>query len=140
IFWPLSIELVEYARRQHLATLMIIFHDPRCTEYSAPGHPERPSRISRTAPVLKDRHPNWKWRQPKSATHEQLLRAHSAAHIEHVKNPTGDFDLDTAAYPKIYEHALRSAGSAVDAARAARGGDRAFALMRPPGHHAIRDR
>src|SRR6266576_3049850 len=24
---------------------MVIFHDPRCVEYSTPGHPERPARI-----------------------------------------------------------------------------------------------
>ena len=30
-----------------------------------------------------------------------------------------DFDVDTPAYPKIYEHALRAAGAAVDVARSA---------------------
>ena len=27
---------------------MTIFYDPRCLEYSSPGHPERPERIART--------------------------------------------------------------------------------------------
>src|SRR6202043_3990924 len=45
----------------------------------------------------------------------------------------------TPAYPDIYNHALRSAGAAIDAARAALHGNRAFSLMRPPGHHATRD-
>jgi Deacetylases, including yeast histone deacetylase and acetoin utilization protein len=35
---------------------------------------------------------------------------------------------------------LRSAGAAIEAARAALSGERAFSLMRPPGHHATRDR
>lgn len=43
-------------------------------------------------------------------------------------------------YPNIYDHALRSAGAGIDAARAAMRGERAFSLMRPPGHHATRDR
>jgi acetoin utilization deacetylase AcuC-like enzyme len=90
--------------------------------------------------LLQDRHPTWEWRKPSAATNKQLLRAHSAEHIAHIKNPRGDFDLDTPVYPKIYEHALKSAGAGTDVARAALAGERAFALMRPPGHHATRDR
>ena len=119
---------------------MIIFHDPRCAEYSAPGHPERPARITRTVPVLKDRHRDWTWREPRSATSEELLRAHSRGHTERITNSTADFDADTPVYPNIYEHALRSAGSAVESARAAMQGERTFSLMRPPGHHATRER
>src|SRR5215468_3876966 len=119
---------------------MVIFHDPHCAEYSAPGHPERPARITNTVPRLKDRHPDWKWRDPRPATEDELLRAHSADYIASIKNPQGDFDVDTPAYPKIYDYALKSAGAGIDAARAALGGESAFALMRPPGHHATRDR
>jgi acetoin utilization deacetylase AcuC-like enzyme len=119
---------------------MLILHDPSCVKYSAPGHPERPARIVRSVPVLKDRHPKWEWRQPSAATNEQLLRAHSAEHVAQIKNPRSDFDLDTPAYPKIYDYALKSAGAGTDVARAALAGERAFALMRPPGHHAMRDR
>ena len=119
---------------------MIIFHDPQCIEYSAPGHPERPERIARTAPLLKDRHPGWEWREPQSPKERNLLRAHSREHLHHVANPTGDFDTDTPAYPKIDIYARQSAGAAIDAARAAIDGRAAFSLMRPPGHHATRDR
>ncbi len=119
---------------------MIIFHDPRCVDYSAPGHPERPTRIIQTVPILKDRHPAWQWREPRTATNGELLRAHSREHIERVKNPIGDFDLDTPAIPKIYEYALKSAGAGTEATHAALAGERSFALMRPPGHHATRDR
>ena len=117
---------------------MLIVHDPHCVEYSAPGHPERPARIARTVPVLKERHPKWKWQGPSAVTDEDLLRAHSPEHIERIKNPSGDFDVDTPAYPNIEDYARQSAGAAIEFVRAAMGGERAFSLMRPPGHHATR--
>ena len=119
---------------------MTIFYDPRCLEYSSPGHPERPDRISRTAPLIKDRHPEWDWREPIPASDDELLRAHSRKHIERVATPREDFDPDTPLYPNIEAYARRSAGAAIEAARAALRGEPAFSLMRPPGHHATRDR
>jgi acetoin utilization deacetylase AcuC-like enzyme len=119
---------------------MIIFHDKSCLEYSAPGHPERPARIARSVPLLRERHPDWEWRVPKPASEAALLRAHSRDHVERIRSATRDFDADTPFYPKIYEYGLRSAGAAIEAARAALSGERAFSLMRPPGHHATPDR
>jgi len=119
---------------------MIIFHDPRCTEYSAPGHPERPARIERSAPLLKERHHDWEWRQPEPATEAALLRAHSRTHVEQIRAAANAFDTDTPAYPRIYEHALRGAGAAIEVTREALQKNRSFSLMRPPGHHAMRER
>lgn len=90
--------------------------------------------------MLKSRHPDWDWRASDAATEEMLLRAHSQAHLERIKEAADDFDVDTAAHPGIYEHAARAAGAAVDVARMAMERQSAFSLMRPPGHHATRDR
>jgi acetoin utilization deacetylase AcuC-like enzyme len=90
--------------------------------------------------LLKSRHTEWEWRASSAATDEMLLRAHTRAHLDRVKSATQDFDADTAAHPGIYGHAARAAGAAVDAARAALAGGPAFSLMRPPGHHAMRER
>jgi acetoin utilization deacetylase AcuC-like enzyme len=120
--------------------LMTIFHDPRCLEYSSPGHPERPERIARTVPLLKERHTEWKWCEPVAGTDDQLFRAHSHQHIERVTHARDDFDPDTPLYASIAMHARRSAGGAIEAAHVALRGRRAFSLMRPPGHHATQDR
>jgi acetoin utilization deacetylase AcuC-like enzyme len=119
---------------------MTIFYDPSCLEYSTPGHPERPERIAASAPVLQERHPDWQWRRPKAATNAHLLRAHSHGHIERAANASENFDPDTPLYPNIEMHARRSAGAVIDATCSAWGGEAAFSLMRPPGHHATRDR
>jgi acetoin utilization deacetylase AcuC-like enzyme len=119
---------------------VIVFYDPRCTEYSAPGHPERPARIERTVPLLRDRHPEWEWRKPEPASESALLRAHSREHVAQIRGAPQSFDADTPAYPGIYEHAARATGAAIAVAREALKGNPAFSLMRPPGHHATRDR
>src|SRR5436190_258041 len=115
---------------------MIIFHDPRCLEYSSPGHPEQPARITDSGAVLKDRHPEWEWRESFAADEIALLRAHSPEHLGRIRNALNDFDADTPAHRDIYQHAVRSAGAAINAARTAMRRERAFSLKRPPGQHA----
>jgi acetoin utilization deacetylase AcuC-like enzyme len=82
---------------------------------------------------------------PKASV-EQLLRAHSQAHIDRVLGAIpGDgyheFDSDTVASPGSGDAALRAAGAvcaAIDEVMA--GASRnAFCAVRPPGHHAGRD-
>jgi acetoin utilization deacetylase AcuC-like enzyme len=118
---------------------VIIFHDSRCAEYSRAGHPERPQRITNSVPLLQTRHPDWEWHSPPAATEEILLHAHSREHLARIKAAGQDFDVDTPAHKNIHEHAACAAGAAVDVAREAMNGNRAFSLMRPPGHHATRD-
>lgn len=105
-----------------------------------PGHPERPARIMRTVPLLKDRHPQWECREPRLVDEAAVLRAHSREHLARIRDATLGFDADTPAYQGIFEHAARAAGAAVEVAREAIQGRRSFSLMRPPGHHATRNR
>src|ERR1051325_179976 len=119
---------------------MKIITDERCIDYSAPGHPERPARISRTLERLRaQKELPLVWAEPLPVEDEIILRAHSTEHLQRVKEAASDFDGDTPAYPKIFEHAQRSIGGALQAMKAARDGETAFSLLRPPGHHATRD-
>ena len=118
---------------------MIVFNDPRCADYGAAGHPERAARVTTSASYLRAGHPDWEWRQPDEASDEALLRVHGAAHVERVRAARHDFDADTPAYSGIFGHAARAAGAACAVAHSSLGGERAFSLMRPPGHHATRD-
>src|SRR5215210_2991432 len=119
---------------------MKIFTDERCTEYSALGHPERPQRVAKTLEKLRSQQElKIDWAEPIAVKEESISRAHSKAHLAHVKDPSANFDADTPAYPKIHEHALRSIGGALHALQAARKGETVFSLLRPPGHHATQE-
>ena len=118
---------------------MKIITDERCTAYSSPGHPERPARISRTCERLRaQKELAITWAEPLPIEDEAILRAHSKEHLARLKEPDG-FDADTPAHPNILDHARRSVGGALRALQAARAGEMAFSLMRPPGHHATQN-
>jgi acetoin utilization deacetylase AcuC-like enzyme len=118
---------------------MTIITDPKCTEYRSAGHPEKPQRVSRTVDLLKSQQAlGLKWAEPLPVADEQLLRAHSAQHLERLKTPQ-PFDGDTPWHPEIDQHARRSVGGALQALALARKGEPAFSLMRPPGHHCTHD-
>jgi acetoin utilization deacetylase AcuC-like enzyme len=74
------------------------------------------------------------WREGRAATEEELLLCHTPEHVARVRatvEPTW-LDHDTAASGTTYEAGSLAAGTAVEAAL--HGG---FALVRPPGHHAL---
>jgi acetoin utilization deacetylase AcuC-like enzyme len=115
---------------------MKIFFSKKCLEYSLPGHPESPLRISGTSQYLKDK--GFKFIEPDICSEEDILLAHSKRLLEEVKGGTF-IDTDTPALENIFYYASLAAGSAIGAALLSLKGENSFSMMRPPGHHATRD-
>ena len=110
-----------------------------------PGHPERPSRISNTMQLLeKSGILERLQRLPiTAATRAQIERVHSVSYLNRVEQIAagggGYLDAgDTVASAGSWHAAVIAAGAAVSAIDAVLSGhiDSAFALIRPPGHHA----
>ena len=73
----------------------------------------------------------------RTASEEQLARVHGAGHLAHLRSLDRPvlLDADTMASATSWEAATLAAGIALEAV------DRSgFALVRPPGHHALADR
>jgi acetoin utilization deacetylase AcuC-like enzyme len=77
------------------------------------------------------------WSEGRAATGEELLLCHTPEHVELVRAVEDAvwLDADTICTPTTFEAAALAAGTAIEAAL--RGG---FALVRPPGHHALAGR
>ena len=116
---------------------MKIIYSPECLSYHSPGHPESPERIQATAEYLEKK--GYSFVQSQPCSEADVLRVHSEEMVTNVKMGTF-FDGDTPALPGIYDYALLSAGAAMLALDSAFEGETAISLMRPPGHHATRDR
>jgi acetoin utilization deacetylase AcuC-like enzyme len=104
-----------------------VLSHPQLAELHPTGHhPERPERLA----ALLEAFP---WREGRAATEEEILRCHTAAHVAQVRDIEGPtwLDGDTPASETTYAAVLLAAGTAIEAARHG-----AFALVRPPGHHA----
>jgi acetoin utilization deacetylase AcuC-like enzyme len=128
--------------------LTLFYYDPRFTQHRTGDHPECPQRVVAVAEHLErtglaDRltRPTW---QPLSPT--QLAHTHTAnyvAELERVATAGGGYlDPDTVCSRHSFEVASLAAGAVTDAVDRVLAGqdDRAFCLVRPPGHHALADR
>jgi acetoin utilization deacetylase AcuC-like enzyme len=141
---------------------------PRFVEHdTGPQHPERPDRIRvihqavRDAGLLQSPNPFPNVRfdldiargsttsmieiEPTPAEERWLLAVHPKEYIQRVKNACAmrkSLDEDTPCGPKSFDTALLSAGAALRCCDAVVTGTatRAFAAIRPPGHHAEPDR
>jgi acetoin utilization deacetylase AcuC-like enzyme len=119
---------------------------PSSFEHDTGGHPENARRLTAIEEAMSDR--DWlgmELVEAPAATREQLQRVHSATHVDSIEELSerggGPIDLDTVASAGSWQAALHAAGGAVHAAeRLLSDGGFAFCGLRPPGHHAERDR
>jgi acetoin utilization deacetylase AcuC-like enzyme len=111
-------------------------------------HPECPARLSAISDhmIAQGIDPYFVYHDAPLATFEQLLRVHTAAHLERLKRSSPEhgvvhLDPDTAMNPHTWQAALRSAGAGVMAVDLVMSGEtkNAFCAIRPPGHHAERE-
>ncbi|RZJ83281.1 MAG: histone deacetylase family protein, partial [Brevundimonas sp.] len=111
------------------------------------GHPERPARLTAVLDALADGALARDRREATEASVADLERVHPADHVARLigAEPASGFnrlDADTVLSPGSLRAARLAAGAVVDAVRAVARGEtaRAFAAVRPPGHHAEPDR
>jgi len=127
---------------------LAIVASPRFADHlTPPGHPERVERHAvMQAVVAEFRERGGTILDPRSATVEDLSRIHDEDYITLVRETAGRataLDPDTFTSPDSYEVALLAAGAAltgVDHVLDGAPGTRALAVVRPPGHHAERNR
>ena len=108
--------------------MKILSHEALARLHPSPF--ETPGRLA----TLLDR---FEWSPGRSAQTEDVLRCHTPAHVERIAAIEREtwLDGDTVANETSYEAALLAAGTAIQAVE-----EGAFALVRPPGHHALPDR
>lgn len=102
--------------------IKVVYHPDFTQEYTSDPAAE-PGRMESIVEALQGR---VEWVKPQPATPEQIALAHASAHMEQVKARG------------LYPIAALAAGGALQAARLGLT-EPAFALIRPPGHHASAD-
>ena len=120
-----------------------VHHPDYLNHDTGPNHPERPDRLRASLSALQE---SDIWEQlhpiePTPANTAQLLYAHEPTYPEHVKQyceAEVPLTYDTTVVKASYDIALLSTGGVLRAADAVATGavQNAFAMVRPPGHHA----
>jgi acetoin utilization deacetylase AcuC-like enzyme len=109
----------------------VITHPDLVRLHPTGHHPDTPRRLEVLLDSLGD------WQEAGSASASQIELCHTPEYVEQVRSLTEPtwLDGDTIASGTTYDAALRAAGVAISAAE-----QQYFALVRPPGHHALTDR
>ncbi|MBS7698331.1 MULTISPECIES: histone deacetylase family protein [unclassified Chelatococcus] len=122
---------------------------PACLEHRVPaGHPERPDRLRAVEAALSTApFANLRRAMAPRASEAAIARAHSQAYVEAIARQSPreglvQIDSDTTLSPHSYEAAVLAAGGVVLAVDEVLGRRtrNAFCGVRPPGHHAEREK
>jgi acetoin utilization deacetylase AcuC-like enzyme len=129
---------------------VLLLTDSRMERHDAPGHPERPARLAAVASGVADAAAasgaTLELRSPQESDVAALERIHSTAYLSFLERAGASGgawpDPDTYVGPHSFEAARLAAGATIETALAVAGGDAevAFAVVRPPGHHAASER
>jgi acetoin utilization deacetylase AcuC-like enzyme len=131
-----------------VSTTAVIFSPVYYRHNPGRGHPESARRLRAIVRELKKSKlqgvGNWRFVEPKKARLKDIRLVHGIEYIEFVENlcKSGggplDAEGDTVASPESFDVALYAVGGTLKAANLVRKGEfqNAFALVRPPGHHA----
>jgi len=121
----------------------LILTDRRLLGHDAgPGHPESPARLQAILGDLEGAPPDGVvFETPRAATAAEIDAVHAPAHralLQGLEGKRARLDDDTSVSEGSWEAASLAAGAAVGAVEAVWSGraENAFALVRPPGHHA----
>ena len=135
--------------RSSLLTTLFVTHRDCLLHDMGAHHPECPARLSAIEDQLiaSGVMDHLERVEAPKATREQLLRVHDADYLDTLEqsSPSAGWvhlDPDTAMNAHTLDAALRGAGGAVLATDRVIGNgvENAFCSVRPPGHHALRDR
>ncbi|MCS7232275.1 MAG: histone deacetylase [Elusimicrobiota bacterium] len=117
---------------------LIIFTSEHCWKYNIAGHPEAPFRVKDTYEYLRKKQTELNIdivSVNNEIDEDILLLTHTKSLIESVKS--GNFyDPDTPNFENVIFYAKVSANVVLEALKASLQEKIAFALTRPPGHHA----
>jgi acetoin utilization deacetylase AcuC-like enzyme len=125
------------------AETLLLFDPAMLAHDAGPGHPESAARLRDLLARLRDDPiAGVRLESPPQATEQQLGTLHTPELVAAVARSRGlprtRFDADTAANADTYRAALLAAGAAMRGVEAVKDGGAAgaFAVVRPPGHHA----
>lgn len=118
--------------------LVIFTSEKMCGHRNYDGHPECPARLKLLLEMIGKEFPNIQIEDVYPATDDNILLAHPQGYLDYIQSSPAMIDNDTCMNDYSFESALLSAGAAIQATRSVIDGDTttAFALARPPGHHA----